>query len=139
MRQNWRKCLGGEEQEQGLETKWALWFAMTIVCVCVMMMISNDEIAQENFPAFHGRSPSIFGKTTDLYPNKAPASLLPVLPNVLLLSVDRPILLTLLLNQEFCASWNFYACFSRHHTTWCGEGSPNKLKVRTVGWELGED
>lgn len=135
MKQNWRKCLGGkeQEQEQGLETEWVLWFAMTIVCMCEM--ISNDEFAQESFPAFHGRTPNIFGKTRDLYPNKAPVSLLPVLPNVLFLRVDRPVLLMLLLNWKFCASWNFYACFSRHHTTWCGEGSPNKLKVGTIDRE----
>jgi len=102
-------------------------------------MISNNEIAQESFPAFHGRTPNIFGKTPDLYPNKAPASLPPVLPNILFLRVDRPVLLMLLLNREFYASWNFYACFSRHHTTWCGEGSPNKLKVGMLGWGWGKD
>ena len=145
MKQNWKKCLGGKEQEQGLETEWVLWFAMTIVCVCVCVcerereMISNNEIAQESFPAFHGRTPNIFGKTPDLYPNKAPASLPPVLPNILFLRVDRPVLLMLLLNREFYASWNFYACFSRHHTTWCGEGSPNKLKVGMLGWGWGKD
>ena len=142
----WSKTGGSAWEARSRSRGWKLsgccglqWQLCVCVFVCVCVMISNYEIAQGSFPAFHGRSPNIFGKTTDLYPNKAPASLLPVLPNVLLLSVDRPVLLMLLLNQEFCASWNFYACFSRHCTTWCGEGSPNKLKVRTVGWELGED
>ena len=43
MKQNWKKCLGGKEQEQGLETEWVLWFAMTIVCVCVCVCERERE------------------------------------------------------------------------------------------------
>lgn len=112
----WRKCLRGRSRSRsrGLETEWCYGLQWQL-CVCVRWFLMMK--LHKSFPAFHGRTPNIFGKTRDLYPNKAPVSLLPSLANILFLRVDRPVLLMLLLNWKFCASWNFYACFSRHHTS----------------------